>query len=63
MTSRTLILAIALGALATIASSLATPAVAMTPDRGNGFIYDPVDSRCTTGEDYGGRRRMPCEDL
>jgi hypothetical protein len=60
--SQTLILAIALGALATTALSLATPAMAMTPDRGNRYIYDPVDSRCTTGEDYG-RRRMPCDSL
>jgi len=58
MTSRILTRTMALGVIAAMALSLVTPAVAKMPARGGQYIYDPVDSRCSTDDGYA--RRPPC---
>ncbi len=63
MTSLTLKRTIALGALAAIAVSVATPSLAKTHYRAGAtqgeYIYHPGDGRCVTDEGYG--RRTPCD--
>jgi len=56
MTSRNLTRAIALGALATIALSLASPAAAKMQDPE--YVCDPPDGRRDTDDGYG--RRVSC---
>jgi hypothetical protein len=58
MTRQIPIRTLALGVLAAMALSLATPAMAKLPARGGQYIYDPVDSRCSTDDGYA--RRPPC---
>jgi hypothetical protein len=57
MTTRARILAATFGALAILASGLASVAAAKTHDTARSYDR-PVDSACTTDE--GGGRRLPC---
>jgi hypothetical protein len=52
---------IALGAIAAIAVSVATPTLAKTSYRGGvgEYVYQPGDGRCSTDEGYG--RRGACD--